>query len=647
MLIRRGHAVHVSVVFALVLHYTCHPGCWDCRRSCVSDLSSSACWFGVDTILPTTESPTFSFHLRQNLTGRVSLRDNSADSFFEEPLLSGVVWESRFVAFVGFEHFSRYNRCRTSRIKVKRSKCQCAYYSNSTVTFQCPLQGDLVFKLNPGPTDHQSTIHTHVTHHRAPLSSRTRNYSNLITVNRAPLTKHSNTPFYTSFTANAPTFRIPVVTPGTRLVRQRNTRNNNNLRPLTQSNGNAIQDHHSIALDFCLLNAQSLNNKAGEFTALVCEYKPDLVALTETWFYPMESASRPLCTPAGYKLLDYPRTSRTGGGTGVLFSDNLTVKKWATAELRSFEYSEWDIKSETDRIHLIIIYRTPYSDAHPVTTSVFFEEFSSFLESAVFCSSHLLITGDFNIHMDVEDDTDAVRLRGLLESTGLKQHVTVPTHISGHTLDLVITRLSDQLGISTPWTDYLFSDHMPVYSKLQVCKPALKRSHITFRKIGSINKKLLRDEISEADLCINLLSYNLDGLVNAYNNTLKSALDHHAPVITKTIVKRPTVPWFNDGVKSAKKEKRRAERKWRRTRLHSDLLDFKAKKNLATCVIKRARSDYYTNFIQENCSDSRKLFRSAKTLFDQEVDLNFTGYHDNRKLANDIGKFFVQKIERI
>ena len=66
----------------------------------------------------------------------------------------------------------------------------------STATFQCPLQGDLVFKLNPGPTDHQSTIHTHVTHHRAPLSSRTRNYSNLITVNRAPLAKHSNTPVY-------------------------------------------------------------------------------------------------------------------------------------------------------------------------------------------------------------------------------------------------------------------------------------------------------------------------------------------------------------------------------------------------------------------------------------------------------------------
>ena len=140
-----------------------------------------------------------------------------------------------------------------------------------------------------------------------------------------------------------------------------------------------------------------------------------------------------------------------------------------------------------------------------------------------------------------------------------------------------------------------------------------------------------------------MFSYNLDGLVNAYNNTLKSALDHHAPVITKTVVKRPTVPWFNVEVKSAKKEKR----KWRRTRLHIDLLDFKAKKNLATYVIKKARSDYYTDFIKENCSDSRKLFKSAKSLFDQEVALNFVGYHDNTKLANDIGKFFVQKIERI
>ena len=100
-------------------------------------------------------------------------------------------------------------------------------------------------------------------------------------------------------------------------------------------------------------------------------------------------------------------------------------------------------ENKTERIQLIFIYRAPYSEVQPVVTSVFFGEFSDFLESAVFCASHdhLVITGDFNIHMDVMDDVDAIKLRGLLESTGIKQHVTIPTHISKYTLDLIITRL--------------------------------------------------------------------------------------------------------------------------------------------------------------------------------------------------------------
>ena len=126
------------------------------------------------------------------------------------------------------------------------------------------------------------------------------------------------------------------------------------------------------------------------------------------------------------------------------------MKKSDASELRSFEYSQWDIKSKTEWIQLIIIYRTPYSEVHLVTTGVSFEEFSDFLESTVFCAGHLVITGDFKRHMDVVDDIDAITLRKLLESTGLEQHVTIPTHIDKHTLDLIITRLSDELVVSTP-----------------------------------------------------------------------------------------------------------------------------------------------------------------------------------------------------
>ena len=49
---------------------------------------------------------------------------------------------------------------------------------------------------------------------------------------------------------------------------------------------------------------------------------------------------------------------------------------------------------------------------------------------------------------DVADDSDTLRLRELLESTGPVQYDAVPSHIGEHTLDLIITRQSDQLGIS-------------------------------------------------------------------------------------------------------------------------------------------------------------------------------------------------------
>ena len=56
------------------------------------------------------------------------------------------------------------------------------------------------------------------------------------------------------------------------------------------------------------------------------------------------------------------------------------------------------------------------------------------------------------------------------------------------------------------------------------------------------NLDALRYEFSNSDLCNKLLSFKLNDLVKCCNNTLRSALDRHAPLMTKTVAKRPTVP---------------------------------------------------------------------------------------------------------
>ena len=94
----------------------------------------------------------------------------------------------------------------------------------------------------------------------------------------------------------------------------------------------------------------------------------------------------------------------------------------------SFEYSEWIVDCGSHKLKIMIIYRIPYSIEHPITTSTFFEEFTGYLESVIMSSELLLITGDFNIHVDNPRDTDCLRFLGLLESMGLQQHVDVPNH---------------------------------------------------------------------------------------------------------------------------------------------------------------------------------------------------------------------------
>ena len=62
------------------------------------------------------------------------------------------------------------------------------------------------------------------------------------------------------------------------------------------------------------------------------------------------------------------------------------------------------------------------------------------LETLILSSEPLVITGDFNVHVDDSNDPDATKLLDLLDSLGLCQHVTQSTHELVHTIGLIIMR---------------------------------------------------------------------------------------------------------------------------------------------------------------------------------------------------------------
>ena len=163
-----------------------------------------------------------------------------------------------------------------------------------------------------------------------------------------------------------------------------------------------------------------------------------------------------------------------------------------------------------------------------------------------------------------------------------------------------------------PIVVYLFC----VICDLTLDRPPLPKKKISFRKTKVVDVNLLCDELSTTSLCTDSPDA-LNDLVKCYNSTLSAALDRHAPLVTKFITVRPLVPWFSEDIRESRRERRRAERKWRRSRSVHDLLEFKKKRNFTTYLMNEARRKFYSDFIAENNSNQRNLFLATKRLLNQ------------------------------
>ena len=174
-------------------------------------------------------------------------------------------------------------------------------------------------------------------------------------------------------------------------------------------------------------------------------------------------------------------------------------------------------------------------------------------------------------------------------------------------------------------------------------KPSLSVKTVSYRKYKAINIQDFQSDLAKSNLCTNHTN-SLDELVSCYDETLKATLDKHAPLLTKTVVVRPRVPWFNEEIREAKRERRRAEKKWRKTKNSVDLTIFKVKRNAVVSLMNKARKEFYTNFIEENSYDQRKLFKASKSLLNCKPCNAIPSDIDEKQFAEDIRKFFVQKV---
>ena len=86
--------------------------------------------------------------------------------------------------------------------------------------------------------------------------------------------------------------------------------------------------------------------------------------------------------------------------------------------------------------------------------------------TALLTDNSNIITGDFNLHISEDDNTDTAIFTDTFEAVGPYQFITFSTHKSGNTLDLLLTEVASDTMVLRTHRGPFISDHAAVIAQL-------------------------------------------------------------------------------------------------------------------------------------------------------------------------------------
>ncbi|KAK7092915.1 hypothetical protein V1264_008591 [Littorina saxatilis] len=346
-------------------------------------------------------------------------------------------------------------------------------------------------------------------------------------------------------------------------------------------------------------------------------------------------------TPPGFTLHSCPRLTGAGGGLAVLYRTSLRDYVDISLErfdFLSFELCKTKIRHCNQDLTFLCVYRPPPNKKNKLSTPQFLAEFTELLDEYANLHCNLVVVGDINLHYDSQSDLNVNTLKTLLPTLNLSQLVDRPTHRRGHTLDWVV--VGGDVGVlDLIVQDMLISDHFVISFSFDLQKPGPARRVVTSRNMKRIDMAALKDDVRALQL-------DRHDLVSSYNSDLRRILDKHAPLTTRTVTDRPSAPWLTPEVSTAKQDRRRAEREWRKSALTVHRQIFAFHREAVKEMVDKNRHQFISQKI-ENSTSSKELFLITGQLL---------GKTQNKKLPNSVplddlpdkfGDFFAEKIEKI
>ena len=343
-----------------------------------------------------------------------------------------------------------------------------------------------------------------------------------------------------------------------------------------------------------------------------------------------------------------------GGGVGIFVSNSLTkIKREKVPQIDNFELIQVSCMSGGKKIIFIVVYRSPNK-----SEALFREEFILYIEGLRVVGSEIFVCGDFNFWINDEENNSAKSFFEEMGAVGYVNKVNKVTSTTGHTLDLIFCEndkdlihdiVVDELCVISPV-------HMVIKFKIRIIVNTKQNKKIVFRnKRNLCAEELLRKIINElnqraSEDCEHGLSNKrscLDCFVSIFNSISEQIYNNECPLIEKEIMVKDNAPWYDFEVLTAKREKRKKEGKWRRTKNEISKNEYQSAKNTLNRMIRRKKREFYRRKINELGLDIKKLYAIIDNLTGHKKKILLPEGFSDEVLANMFSDFFESKIENL
>ena len=232
--------------------------------------------------------------------------------------------------------------------------------------------------------------------------------------------------------------------------------------------------------------------------------------------------------------------------TGVLLPSSIPNLKYhqikSSSQATTFESLAFTVGGRSTAAVLLV-----YRPGSQQVSDLFFEELTRYLEVLALYKCQIVIAGDFNIHVERNDDRDAVRLLDLFASFDCTQHVHEPTHARGGTLDHVFTRHDEtvfDVGVDPAG---MISDHSFITWKMHFISQPPRVVWNTFRCWRKVEHSVFQQALRESELCREIPDdASPDTLFATYDEVLRKLADRFAPAKKVKIRRQPIAVWYDD-----------------------------------------------------------------------------------------------------